>query len=919
MAMILQKSRLRLTEAIFFGFPPSAVGSGFIKADGSVPLTADWNAGNFNINSRNSTLWFNVVAFGADRTGVGTSTAAVVAALAAASAGGVIYFPRGTYLIDQQITIATAGIMLMGDGPDATTIDFTPAPPPGPRTCFKFIGVTTINNCAVSGMRFISNDVVMAKTAIEVIDAVNFFVDRVNIVGPWTGASSVGLKFNGRQIIKVNRCDFNDCDLPVVIGVNPNLPGPGQISFDHSSITDSQFVVTAGLNNQAITVEDGVLLSNCEFARLALVRGNGGFKFDNTTLVTASYEVAFKNIRTEQSNSNTGYAIDITATTGGMQSLTVENVRADPVANGIRLSLCAWPKVSNFSYGGVGTFLNLAANVSNFTIQNSFRQAGSTITDASTNPAGIDLVSGGNPGVTTFGTLAIPSGAPPLSVGSTSQFRVDATGQLGLGGTTPDQVLTMTGLQHFVGGTPTIYSEPAAPGATTLSLSSLASGVPGYLANGASMRLESDAANNGTIRFATTEFGVGNLERMTITNQGNIGIKATTPTRALDLNGPQRWRGIAAPPVSELNSGVIYFDAATNKLKASLNGSAYVDVVGSAGLTGSGVAGQVAYWDGLTSLASPSAVYIDPINNRVGINVPVPSYPLDIDGGDINLTNASQAIRVAGSIVFQAEAATANVAIGGSNGSHSTGDTAVGFQALRDSTGGGAGGNTAVGSQALRAITTGDSNSAVGNFALGATTVGTDNVAIGLSAGATNTTGTNNIFIGSNADAAVGNLTNAGAIGANASIAQDNSLHIGGSILAVGIATSTPKTTLQVNGSFAILGDEVTLVNGLNSDITTIVPAAKIRIVGPTGAFSIGGFNIPTGIIGVSGPVNGQILYVFNSEAQQMTIVNEDLLSTAIVRIATLTGGDVVLRNGTSAATFVYDDSIDRWVLQSSN
>lgn len=911
MAMILQKSRLRLTEAIFFGFPPSAVGSGFIKADGSVPLTADWNAGNFNINSRNSTLWFNVVAFGADPTGSGDSTAAVAAAEAAASNGGVIYFPRGTYLISSTVNFSTASTHLRGDGRDATTILFNPA---APAICFNFTaGAGTINNCSVNGMTFNTTDAANTKIAIEVTDAVNFCISDVNVSGAWTGGSSIGFKLSGRQFVRVRDCAINAADLPIVVGINPNFPS---LSFDHCSIESSELVCTAATANPVITITDGAGMTNAAFRHLALVRGESGISMNNTTMATAYQVIIIDDVRTEQTFGAAGYSFDIRSSSAGIQGLSISNAVLDAARNGIRLTNAKWPLIKNMTYGGTGVFMDLAASVTGATVLSSFRQTGSTITDASSNPTAIDVVVGGNPGVSTFGTLALPAGAPPFSVGSTSQLKVNSSGQIGLGGVTPDQDLTLSSISqvHFVGGNTNIYSEPAAPGATTLNFNALSNGGPGYLGNGASMRLQSDAAANGTILFGTNA-----TERMRIDQSGNVGIAAATPTRVLDLNGPQRWRGIAAPPVSELNSGVIYFDSTTNKLKASLNGSAYVDVIGSGGVTGSGVAGQVAYWDGLTSLASPSAVYIDPINNRVGINVPVPSYPLDIDGGDINLTNASQAIRVAGSIVFQAESATANVSIGGSNGSHSTGDTAVGFQALRDSTGGGAGGNTAVGSQALRAITTGDSNSAVGNFALGATTVGTDNVAIGLSAGATNTTGTNNIFIGSNADAAVGNLTNAGAIGANASIAQDNSLHIGGSILAVGIATSTPKTTLQVSGSFAILGDEVTLVNGLNSDITTIVPAAKIRIVGPTGAFSIGGFNIPTGIIGVSGPVNGQILYVFNSEAQQMTIVNEDLLSTAIVRIATLTGGDVVLRNGTSAATFVYDDSIDRWVLQSSN
>jgi hypothetical protein len=61
------------------------------------------------------------------------------------------------------------------------------------------------------------------------------------------------------------------------------------------------------------------------------------------------------------------------------------------------------------------------------------------------------------------------------------------------------------------------------------------------------------------------------------------------------------------------------------------------------------------------------------------------------------------------------------------------------------------------------------------------------------------------------------------------------------------------------------------------------------------------------------------MVYVFNSTTQQMTIVNEDASSTATSRIKTLTGGNVVLRAGTSAATFMYCDVEDRFILMSSN
>jgi hypothetical protein len=202
----------------------------------------------------------------------------------------------------------------------------------------------------------------------------------------------------------------------------------------------------------------------------------------------------------------------------------------------------------------------------------------------------------------------------------------------------------------------------------------------------------------------------------------------------------------------------------------------------------------------------------------------------------------------------------------------------------------------------------------VGSQSLLGTTTGTDNTAVGLAAGGTNTIGTRNIFIGSGADATTNNLDRAGAIGYGATIGVSNGLNIGGGFTKVGISTNSPQAGFDVNASVAMRHLDVTLINGLNSNIVPIANLSFLRITGPSGGFSIGGFSY-----GAPGNVAGLMVYVFNSTTQQMTIVNEDASSTATSRIKTLTGGNVVLRAGTSAATFMYCDVEDRFILMSSN
>ncbi|MEZ4336038.1 MAG: glycosyl hydrolase family 28-related protein [Sandaracinaceae bacterium] len=67
-----------------------------------------------------------VVAYGADPTGGADSTAAIQAAIDEASIdGGVVHLAAGTYRVDGTLRVAARGVVLRGDGPDATRLWLT--------------------------------------------------------------------------------------------------------------------------------------------------------------------------------------------------------------------------------------------------------------------------------------------------------------------------------------------------------------------------------------------------------------------------------------------------------------------------------------------------------------------------------------------------------------------------------------------------------------------------------------------------------------------------------------------------------------------------------------------------------------------------------------------------------------------------
>ena len=111
--------------------------------------------------------------------------------------------------------------------------------------------------------------------------------------------------------------------------------------------------------------------------------------------------------------------------------------------------------------------------------------------------------------------------------------------------------------------------------------------------------------------------------------------------------------------------------------------------------------------------------------------------------------------------------------------------------------------DTGVGSSALFQDA-GGFNTAVGAAALSSNTTGEGNTAIGFAAGGThdssNLTGLSNTFLGYNTQVSTGGLGNATAIGAGALVGESNALVLGQTGTNVGIGTSTPGATLEVDG-----------------------------------------------------------------------------------------------------------------------
>lgn len=153
MAFTLNRTRDRITAAHLYGEPASTgagtvteidpgaditlvpnpiVGTGtvgvtagtFVRADGTQPLTADWDAGLFSISAKNSMPMFNMMEYGANPNGVFDNSAVMTAIHADLPAnGGIIVVPNGTSYIASTITF-TKPAWFIGTTPDSSRLSF---------------------------------------------------------------------------------------------------------------------------------------------------------------------------------------------------------------------------------------------------------------------------------------------------------------------------------------------------------------------------------------------------------------------------------------------------------------------------------------------------------------------------------------------------------------------------------------------------------------------------------------------------------------------------------------------------------------------------------------------------------------------------------------------------------------------------
>jgi len=315
-----------------------------------------------------------VADFGAKCDGITDDTNAVRNALVAAGAYSRIEFPAGICLITDTITLSEQRQHLVGSGMHVTYLKFAPTEKGG-KTLLKVQALlaSVYFQGSIRDLGFGSDDQQHAKTGIEIVDASGFVIENVASY-PWTGANSIGFRTRGREFGLFRNIHIS-ADRPLLISDNPNH----SIDIDHHSFSDCYLIAN---KNPVVEIEGGVNLAHVTFGGAqAWVKGTGGLRWLDRGTSTVGIALRIQNVRWEQAESTTGYFVDIEHNYN-LHQLSIEHAYGGLNARGFKLRKVRHATLRTAYYDGTGEALNVDSSVYPLLLENSWFQAGSTISAA---------------------------------------------------------------------------------------------------------------------------------------------------------------------------------------------------------------------------------------------------------------------------------------------------------------------------------------------------------------------------------------------------------------------------------------------------------------------------------------------------------------------------------------------------------
>lgn len=234
------------------------------------------------------------------------------------------------------------------------------------------------------------------------------------------------------------------------------------------------------------------------------------------------------------------------------------------------------------------------------------------------------------------GTLALTSditSAAGWTDGGAAVTLVTATDSVGIG-STPNGKLHVTGTLNTA---PVMVVQAAASQSGNLQEWKDAAGttILARLTNIGDLRIR---GNGGTAVIETDTTATVNLFNGVPTTVNFAGaataLNIGAASGATTIAGHLTIGGLAADPTG--TNGRTYYNSSTNKFRCHEN-STWKDCIGG-GLSGSGATGQVAFFNGTSSLTSESVFAWDSANRRLGLGASAPNATLELTPGALAAT-----------------------------------------------------------------------------------------------------------------------------------------------------------------------------------------------------------------------------------------------------------------------------------------
>lgn len=304
------------------------------------------------------------------------NTPAFRAAIAALGCSpGMVYVPAGHYRVTGGFAIAHHGQHIVGKGRNARIITWDA----GAGTLFTLqrAGGLVSEQDSLRGISCYSPDTTHKKIAIPVRDCSEFSLEdfAVSPIGGWTGAGSIGLQTQGRDLSRFTRLSLA-ADIPISIEPNCNAPNTSE-DCDHFHFSDT-YLMPSG-TNPSVLIASGVVPTNLTFDGYnAWVLGGHGLYWNDSKSVASAQNIRISGMRHEQGTLSSGYAIYLSPHASA-QFVRLENIACGVTGGGLYLRRMTTVTLANVNYAGAGVAIDCDSTCDNIDWDNCFWQSRSRV------------------------------------------------------------------------------------------------------------------------------------------------------------------------------------------------------------------------------------------------------------------------------------------------------------------------------------------------------------------------------------------------------------------------------------------------------------------------------------------------------------------------------------------------------------